>query len=77
VIAPKDVAGLTSIFNAGVHHVVFEGDSPNTVQLAVIAAMLRSTRLKPASRRESQEFPGTPQYGSLRATGSSRALRIS
>ena len=30
-----------STWNAGIRHVVFEGDSPNTTQLAIIAAELR------------------------------------
>ena len=32
---------LARIWDAGVRHVVFEGDSPSTAQLAVIAAELR------------------------------------
>jgi hypothetical protein len=43
VIAGKEGDGLARIWNAGIHHVVFEGDSPNTVQLAIIAAQLRSS----------------------------------
>ena len=40
VITPKAV-DLKRIWDAGVWHVVFEGDSPNTAMLAVIAAELR------------------------------------
>ena len=40
VITPKTV-DLKRIWDAGVWHVIFEGDSPNTALLAVIAAELR------------------------------------
>ena len=43
VLAHRDVKGLARIWNAGIHHVVFEDDPPSTVQLAVIAAELRSS----------------------------------
>jgi hypothetical protein len=41
VITRKGEDHLTRIWEAGVRHVVFEEDSPNTAQLAVIAAELR------------------------------------
>ena len=41
VITRKDTDHLTRIWDAGVRHVVFQEDSPNTAQLAVIAAELR------------------------------------
>ena len=44
VITRKGTDHLTRIWDAGVRHVVFEEDSPNTAQLAVIAAELRIPR---------------------------------
>jgi len=44
-IAQKGSDSLSRLWNTGVRHVVFEGDSPDTAQLAVIAAELR---LRPA-----------------------------
>lgn len=41
VIARKDAAFLSRVWDAGVRHVVFEEDSPTTALLAVIAAELR------------------------------------
>ncbi|HTR39801.1 MAG TPA: hypothetical protein VMH80_28200 [Bryobacteraceae bacterium] len=41
VLARKGSDHLSTIWDAGARHVVFEGDSPNTAQLAVIAAELR------------------------------------
>ena len=46
VIARKDAAVLSRIWDAGVRHVVFEEDSPTTAVLAVIAAELRSPHLR-------------------------------
>lgn len=45
VIARKDAALLSRIWDAGVRHVVFEEDSPAMVLLAVIAAELRMPHL--------------------------------
>lgn len=45
VITRMDVALLSKIWDAGVRHVVFEGDSPATTLLAVIAAELRALHL--------------------------------
>jgi hypothetical protein len=44
-IAQKGSDSLSRLWNTGVRHVVFESDSPDTAQLAVIAAELR---LRPA-----------------------------
>jgi hypothetical protein len=44
LVTRKDPDKLARIWNAGIRHVVFEDDSPNTVQLAVSAAELRQTR---------------------------------
>ena len=41
VIAHKGSDSLSSIWDAGVRHVLFDGDPPNTAQLAIIAAELR------------------------------------
>ncbi len=35
---------LSQMWEAGIRHVVFEGDSPHTTQLAIIAAELRLSR---------------------------------
>jgi hypothetical protein len=55
VIARKDAALLSRIWDAGVRHVVFEEDSPATALLAVIAAELRMPRLG-----ASKGMPGFP-----------------
>jgi hypothetical protein len=41
VITRKGTDSLSRLWNAGIRHVVFEGDSPITAQLAIIAAELR------------------------------------
>jgi hypothetical protein len=41
VITPKGSDSLSRLWDAGIRHVVFVGDSPNTAQLAIIAAELR------------------------------------
>jgi hypothetical protein len=41
VIARKGSDRLAKIWDAGVRHVVFEGDSPSTVHLAIISAELQ------------------------------------
>lgn len=41
VITHKGSDSLASVWNAGVRHVLFDGDPPNTAQLAIIAAELR------------------------------------
>jgi len=41
VLTHKGTDHLSKIWDTGVRHVVFEGDPPNTAQLAVIAAELR------------------------------------
>ena len=50
LVTRKDPDRLARIWNAGVRHVVFEDDSPNTVQLAVSAAELRQSRHQPPHR---------------------------
>ena len=44
VITRKGTDNLSRVWEAGIRHVVFEGDSPNTAQLAIIAAELRLQR---------------------------------
>src|SRR5579864_8478664 len=41
VITRKGSDSLARIWDAGVRHVLFDGDPPNTAQLAIIAAELR------------------------------------
>lgn len=41
VMAHKGSDSLSRIWDAGVRHVLFDGDPPNTAQLAIIAAELR------------------------------------
>lgn len=41
IIAKKGSECLSRIWDAGVRHVLFDGDPPNTAQLAIIAAELR------------------------------------
>ncbi len=70
VITRKGTDHLSKVWEAGVRHVVFEGDSPNTVQLAIIAAELRLPRVGSASRtgryaphaeqRRSVSYPSLP-----------------
>jgi len=40
VMAPKTRANLTKLWEAGVQHVVFQGDAPRIVRMAVLAAEL-------------------------------------
>ncbi len=56
LITRKDPDKLARIWNAGIRHVVFEEDSPNTVQLAVSAAELRQPR--PVPNRAPRETEG-------------------
>src|SRR5690349_2571799 len=51
VIARKGSDSLSQLWNAGIRHVVFEGDSPNTAQLAIIAAELRLPNSGPKTSR--------------------------
>ena len=44
VVITRKGANLARVWDAGIRHVVFEEDSPNTAQLAVIAAELRLPR---------------------------------
>jgi hypothetical protein len=45
VITHKGAENLSKVWEAGIRHVVFEGDPPHTTQLAIIAAELRSPRV--------------------------------
>ena len=50
VITRKGSDHLARIWDAGVRHVVFEGDSPSTAHLAIIAAELRLPKANGKSR---------------------------
>jgi hypothetical protein len=47
LITGKDPDKLARLWNAGIRHVVFQEDSPNTLQLAVSAAELRQPKGDP------------------------------
>ena len=49
VLTRKGTDNLSKVWEAGVRHVVFEGDSPNTAQLAIIAAEMRLPKSGPVS----------------------------
>ena len=53
VITRKGSDSLSRLWNAGIRHVVFEGDSPSTAQLAIIAAELRLPNQGPKASRVS------------------------
>ncbi|MBZ5609911.1 MAG: hypothetical protein LAP38_16745 [Acidobacteriia bacterium] len=68
VITRKGSDHLSRIWDAGVRHVVFEGDSPGTAHLAIIAAEMRLPRTDGRSRtsgsgpyREGHRASHTPQ----------------
>jgi hypothetical protein len=58
VITHKGSDSLSKIWDAGVRHVLFEGDPPNTAQLAIIAAELRL----PISRGSKTSREGDGHY---------------
>jgi hypothetical protein len=64
LVTRKDPDKLAWIWNAGIRHVVFEDDSPNTVQLAISAAELRQTL--PSAGAASAGTRGTPGNRSRR-----------
>jgi hypothetical protein len=51
VITRKGTDHLSRVWDAGIRHVVFEEDSANTAQLAIIAAELRMPRVASRSGR--------------------------
>ncbi len=53
VITSKGSDRLARIWDAGVRHVVFEGDSPSTAHLAIIAAEMRCPTQAPRPARSS------------------------
>lgn len=59
VITHKGSDSLSRIWDAGVRHVLFDGDPPNTAQLAIIAAELRlpTVRGSRASKARRQSSP--------------------
>jgi len=62
VVTRKGTDRLAKVWDAGVRHVVFEEDSPNTTQLAIIAAELRWPRVagKSAGSPEKRRTQGLP-----------------
>src|SRR5579884_1401154 len=58
LVTRKDPDKLARLWNAGIRHVVFEEDSPNTAQLAVSAAELRQPRV--AGSRPPRERAADP-----------------
>jgi len=56
VIIRKDAGILSGVWDAGVRHVVFEGDSPVTAFLAVIAAELRNPLARDVSSADTANF---------------------
>lgn len=66
VLTRKVSDHLSKIWDAGVRHVVFEGDSPSTAQLAVIAAELRLSDVGlTGGKNKSQERHHTPPNPAL------------
>jgi len=53
VVTRKGTDSLSRLWDAGIRHVVFEGDSPSTAQLAIIAAELRLPSPGPKASRVS------------------------
>ena len=45
VLTRKNSARLSRVWDAGIRHVVFDDDPPNTAQLAIIAAELRQPKV--------------------------------
>jgi hypothetical protein len=74
-ITQKGSDSLSRLWSAGIRHVVFEGDSPDTAQLAVIAAELR---LRPAVTTIEKTFArnNSSQLISLLGFDSERPDRI-
>jgi hypothetical protein len=60
IVTSKGSDRLARMFDAGIRHVVFEGDSPYTTQLAIIAAELR---LPSESGPPTQAGSFPPRYG--------------
>lgn len=57
VVTRKDTDHLSRVWDAGIRHVVFEEDSPNTAQLAIIAAELRLPKASGLSRLSPTNCP--------------------
>jgi hypothetical protein len=62
VITRKGSDHLSRIWNAGVRHVVFEGDAPSTAHLAIIAAELRLPKAN--KTKASGTGPSADNHGS-------------
>jgi hypothetical protein len=63
VVTPKNSDRLERIWDAGVRHVVFEGDSPNTAHLAIIAAEMRLPKSGSSGVRAPIGMPIGPHAG--------------
>lgn len=68
VVTGNDANILSSVWHAGVRHVVFEGDSPATAFLAVVAAELRNPQ-----PRDMGAAPATSFAGQSRRLGTPRS----
>jgi hypothetical protein len=62
LITRKGADNLSRVWNAGIRHVVFEEDSPNTAQLAIIAAELRLPNHGPVSKLTPISILGQPAH---------------
>ena len=63
VITRKGSDHLNRIWDAGVRHVVFEGDSPSTAYLAIVAAELRLPRIHAVGASDSVPSLGIVRSG--------------
>ena len=61
IIARKGSDFLSKIWDAGVRHVLFDSDSPNTAQLAILAAEMRL----PANMEERRQRNGKQNQESI------------
>jgi hypothetical protein len=57
VVTSNDKGILSSVWDAGVRHVVFEGDPPVTAFLAVVAAELRNPEPRNVRNAATAKFP--------------------
>lgn len=68
VVTGNDANILSSVWHAGVRHVVFEGDSPATAFLAVVAAELRNPQPRDMGTAPATSFAGqSPRLGTPRS----------
>lgn len=72
VITSKNSDRLARIWDAGVRHVVFEGDSPNTAHLAIIAAEMRLPNRSPRGGKG----PGAAAVNEVHGSAPSHCLPL-